>query len=260
VAGALVAAMLPAQFYIGGRARVEGSVQRVLVAPLEGYLQAVHVRPGDRVASGQLLVELADKDLRLEQRKLAGQLSQHENAYAHAIARADRAQAVVHMARATEAKAQLDLIGNRLERVQVVAPFEGMIVSGDLAQQVGAPVQLGAQLVTLASADGYRVIVHVDERDIAAIRAGQEGSLSLSALPWEALAIRVVRVSPIATVAEGENVFEVEAELLGTSDALRPGLQGVAKIGAGKRALLAGWSRRITDWARLTLWSWTGWQ
>jgi multidrug efflux pump subunit AcrA (membrane-fusion protein) len=254
-----VAGVVPAQWTIGGRARVEGSVQRALVAPLEGYLQAVHVRPGDRVMSGQLLVELADKDLKLEQRKLAGQLSQHENAYAHAIARADRAQAVVHMARATEAKAQLELIGSRLERVHVVAPFDGMIVNGDLVASVGAPVQLGAQLVTVASASGFRVIVQVDERDIAAIRMGQEGSLSLSALPWESLPIRVVRVSPIAIVADGDNIFEVEAELLGATDALRPGLQGIAKIGAGKRALAASWSRRALDWARLTLWSWTGW-
>lgn len=254
-----LAALMPAPSYIGGRARVEGSVQRALVASLEGYLQAVHVRPGDRVTSGQLLVELADRDLRLEQRKLVGQLDQHENAYAHAIARGDRAQAVVHMARAAEAKAQLELVGSRLERVQIVAPFDGMVVAGDLSQSVGAPVELGAPLVTVASEERFRVIVRVDERDIAAIAPAREGSLALSALPWESLSIRVVRVSPIAVVADGENVFEVEAELLGTSGELRPGLQGVAKIEAGKRPLLASWSRRALDWARLTLWSWTGW-
>jgi biotin carboxyl carrier protein len=253
-----LAAAIPAPFHIGGRARIEGSIERALVAPLDGYLQSVHVRPGDRVRTGELLVELADRDLRLEQRKLGGQLEQHENAHAHAIARGDRAQAVVHMARVAEARAQLELIGNRLERIRIVAPFDGMVVAGDLGQSVGAPVQLGAPLVTIASESGFRVIVRVDERDIAAIRAGGEGSVSLSALPWESLPIRVQRVSPLATVADGENVFEVEAELLATHAELRPGLQGVAKIEAGKRPLLAGWSRRVLDWARLTLWSWTG--
>jgi hypothetical protein len=101
--------------------------------------------------------------------------------------------------------------------------------------------------------------VRVDERDIAEIAPAREGSLSLSALPWDSLPIRVLRVSPIAVVADGENVFEVEAELLGTSEELRPGLQGIAKIEAGRRPLLASWSRRVLDWARLTLWSWTGW-
>jgi hypothetical protein len=134
-----------------------------------------------------------------------------------------------------------------------------MVVSGDLVQQVGAPVQLGAPLLTVASAEGYRVVVHVDERDIAAIRPGHEGSLSLSALPWDALPIRVLRVSPMAAVAEGENVFAVEAELLAAAAALRPGLHGVARIGAGTRPLAAAWTRRVTDWLRLTLWSWTGW-
>jgi multidrug efflux pump subunit AcrA (membrane-fusion protein) len=254
-----LAALIPVPSHIGGRARIEGSVQRALVAPLDGYLQAVHVRPGDRVTAGQLLMELADRDLRLEQRKLAGQLDQHENGYAHAIARGDRAQAVVHMARAAEAKAQLELVDNRLQRVQIVAPFDAMVVAGDLSQSVGAPVEIGAPLITVASEERFRVIVQVDERDIAAIAPHREGSLSLSALPWEALPIRVLRVSPIALVAEGENVFEVEAELLGSSGELRPGLQGVAKIDAGKRPLLASGSRRVLDWARLTLWSWTGW-
>ena len=255
----VLAAFLPANWHVGGRARIEGTVQRALVAPLQGYLQEVHVRPGDWVQTGQVLVELADRDIRLEQRKWASQLSQHENAYAHAIARADRAQAVVHMARAAEAKAQLDLIASRLERVQVRAPFTGTIVAGDLAQSIGAPVELGANLVTVAAAGGFRVLVQVDERDIAAVRAGQEGTLSLSALPWDTLPLRVRRVSPIAAVHDGDNLFEVEAELLQAPESLRPGLHGVAKIAAGKRPLLQSWSQRLLDWARLALWSWTGW-
>ena len=58
------------------------------------------------------------------------------------------------------------------------------------------------------------VIAELDERDIADIRPGQEGSVSLSALPWDALPIEVDRISPIANVADGNNVFEVEARLL----------------------------------------------
>jgi biotin carboxyl carrier protein len=249
---------LPVERHIGGRARVEGVVQRVLVAPTEGFIQATHVRPGDQVQSGQILAELADKDLRLEQRKWASQLAQQENAHASAMARSDRAQAVINLAKASEAEAQLALAETRLARAQIEAPFDGVVIQGDLTQSIGAPVKQGDALMTVARGDGFRVIVEIDERDILPVRVGQPGSLALSALPWDALPIRITRVTPLTGTVEGANVFEVEAEFVEQPADVRPGLRGVAKITAGEQPLLLGWTRRLLDWARLWLWTWVG--
>ena len=41
-----------------GIARVEGLQQRTLVAPMDGFLKTVNVRPGDAVRRGQVLLEL----------------------------------------------------------------------------------------------------------------------------------------------------------------------------------------------------------
>jgi hypothetical protein len=78
------------------------------------------------------------------------------------------------------------------------------------------------------------VIVEVDERDIGRVRVGQPGSLALSALPWDTLAVKVTRVTPMANAVEGRNVFEVEAALDAQPDTLRPGLRGVARIAVGR--------------------------
>lgn len=260
VAGVVLALLLflPVERQVGGRARIEGVVQRVLVAPADGYIQATHVRPGDPVQAGQVLAELDEQDLRLEQRKWASQLAQHENAYATAVARADRAQAMINMARASEARAQLGLAQSRLDRSRIEAPFAGVVIQGDLTQSVGAPVKQGDALMTVARGDGFRVIVEVDERDILPVRAGQRGSLALSALPWDALPIQVTRVTPLTGTVEGANVFEVEAALLEQPADVRPGLRGVAKIAAGEQSILLGWTRRLLDWARLWLWTWLG--
>ena len=66
----------------------------------------------------------------------------------------------------------------------------------------------------------------------------------------------VERVTPVSNVRDGRNVFDVEARLPDTRLALRPGLQGVAKIDAGEQSFAWIWSHRLVDWARLAWWSW----
>ena len=255
----VVAALLwPLQAPVGGRARLEGAVQRVLVAPADGFVQQVHARPGDQVRAGQPLIDLAEQDLQLERQRWQSQLAQQLDALASAQARADRAQLVQLQARSDEAQAQLDLVDERLLRSRLVAPFDGIVVQGDLSQQLGAPVKVGAELMTVALSDRFRVIVEIDERDIAQVHAGQSGRVTLSALPWQSTPMQVVRITPVATVADGRNVFEVEAALLEAGAGLRPGLQGSAQIVVGEASTLWRWTRRLVESARLTAWEWFG--
>ncbi len=257
-AGMLAAAIwLPLPYRVGAPAHVEGAQQRVVAAPMDGFLQLSHVRPGDAVRAGQPLVELASQDLLLEQRRWEGTLAQHENGYAAALARADRANFIITQGKAGEARAQLDLVRRQLARTRLVAPIDGIVIKGDLSQSLGAPVQRGDVLLTLAPTERHRLIVDVDERDIAHIAVGQTGRLALSSLPGDTLPFVVDRVTPVATVVDGRNAFEIEARLPPGTALLRPGLQGVAKIDAGRRS--AAWivGHRAVDWLRLALWSWS---
>ena len=254
--GLAAATAWPVTYRVGAPARIEGAVQRVIAAPIDGFLQKNHVRPGDSVRAGDVLVELADQDLLLEQRKWETALTQHENGYAAALARADRAQFVITQGKAGEARAQLDLVRQQLARTRLVAPIDGVVIKGDLGQALGAPVQRGDALLTLAPAERFRLIVEVDERDIASVKAGQGGQLALASLPAETLAFTVERVTPVATARDGRNAFEVEARLRDAAPLLRPGLQGIAKIDAGERSIAWIWGHRGVDWLRLALWSW----
>ena len=250
---------VPMDYRVGGNARVEGAIQRVLVAPADGFIRHSHVRPGDTVKAGQVLAELAGQDLQLERNKWSSELAQHENSYAAAMARADRTQLVISQARAEGARAQLALVDEQLGRIRLEAPFDGVVIRGDLSQSLGAPVQRGDVLLTIAPRDRFRVIIEVDERDISRIRIAQPGSLALSALPWDTLPLRIARITPLASPVEGKNVFEVEASLEHQPDSLRPGLRGVARISVGEAPLLWAWTHRLTDWLRLKAWGlWGG--
>ncbi len=255
-AGLAACAWLPLDYRVGAPARIEGAVQRVVAAPQDGFLHKSHVRPGDTVRAGDLLVEMADQDLVLEQRRWQSALTQHENGYAAALARADRSQFVITQGKAGEARAQLELVRQQLARTRLLAPIDGVVIKGDLSQALGAPVQRGDALMTLAPAERYRLIVEVDERDIAHVKPGQTGQLALASLPAETLGFVVERVTPVATARDGRNAFEVEARLLIAAPLLRPGLQGVAKIAVGERPAMWILGHRALNWLRLALWSW----
>lgn len=256
--GLLAACVLPLPQQVAGRARIEGARQQVLVAPADGYLQAAHVRPGDRVRAGQPLVDLADHDLQLERARWASQLEQHDGAYAASMARGDRTQAAVSLARRDEAQAQLAMADEQLARTRVVAPFDGVVVDGDLSASGGAPLRQGDPLVTIAQGEGWRVVVEVDETEIGPVRPGQPGTLSLAALPWATHGVVVERVVPLARAVDGRNVFEVQARLTEADPALRPGLNGRATLETDRRAplpaLLARWTHRL----RVAAWRWFG--
>lgn len=258
LAALAVLLLVPFDYRIGGNAHLEGAVQRALVAPTDGFLKRALVRPGDEVKAGQVLAELAGQELQLERNKWASEVAVHDNALSAAMARADRAQLVISQAKGDEARARLALVDEQLGRIQIEAPFDGVVISGDLSQSLGAPVQRGDTLMTVAPTARYRVIVQVDERDIGRVRAGQRGHLALSALPWDSLPLEITRITPMAKAVEGLNVFEVEAALGAQPDSLRPGQRGVARILVGREPLAWAWTHRLTEWARIGVWGWLG--
>jgi multidrug resistance efflux pump len=203
---------------------------------------------------------LAQHDLQLERSKWSSELAQQANAYGAALARADRSQLMISQAKMAEIRAQLDLVEKQLERTQIKAPFDGVVLSGDLTQSLGAPVQRGTVLMVIAPRDRYRLIVEVDEREIADVKPGAMGRIALAAMPGTALPFRAARVAPLAVTHDGRHFFEVEGELEQTSAALRPGLQGIARIRTEDRTPLWIAFSGVSDALQLRLWSWGVWR
>lgn len=251
------ALFIPLQHNVSATARIEGSIQRALVAPENGYLQHAYVRAGDKVKAGQVLAELADEELQLEIRRWQSELAQHENNYNSALAQSDRVQMVINGSKAEEARTQLALAEQKLSRSHITAPFDGVIIKGDLKQLLGAPVQRGDTLLTIAPIESFRLMIEVDERDIAEVSLKKSGKVALISLPGNALPFEVISITPAAISKEKRNFFEVEAKLTTTNAiTLRPGLEGIAKIQAGKRPLIWTLTHRVIEWAKITLWKW----
>jgi RND family efflux transporter MFP subunit len=249
-------AVATGEYRVTAPAVLEGTVQRAVTAPQDGYIVQATARAGDIVERDQLLAALEDKDLRLEKVQWDGEREKFQREYSRALAEGDRARVRILDAQIDQAEARVALLAEQLARTRLTAPFAGVVVSGDLSQSLGAPVSRGDVLFEIAPLNSYRVILKVDERDIGALAVGQQGRLALAGLPREPLPIRVQKITPVASVEDGKNLFRVEAVLEGPSEALRPGMNGVGKIGVDERSLLWIWTHKLVYWVQLWWWSW----
>jgi biotin carboxyl carrier protein len=253
---ALFFAFATGDYRVSANATVEGAVQRAITAPLNGYVKEATLRAGDTVAAGEVIGRFEDRDLRLERVKLLSQREQLERQHREALAKRERAQSEIVSAQMAQAEAQLDLLEEQLARTAMVAPFAGLIVSGDLSQKLGAPVERGQVLFEIAPLEDYRVALQVDERDIAQVVVGQRGELTVSSMPGLRHAFTVTRVTPVNSAKEGRNFFRVEAALqAGPGSRLRPGMEGVGKVYIDERKLVWIWTHGLADW--LQLWAWS---
>jgi biotin carboxyl carrier protein len=238
-------------------ARVEGAAQRVIAAPIDGFVRAVAARPGEAVRAGQVIVQIDDQDLSLERDKWHSEIAQLDKQYREALSKDDASQIVVASSKLEQARSQLDLVQRQLERTQLRAPFDGVLISGDLSQSVGMPVKRGDELMTVATERAFRIVVEADEQDVASLHVGQPAQVLFAALP-RPVDFVVERIAPVANTADGRNVFEVEGS--GTAGAapnaaeLRPGLRGVARIDVGPSFVAAVWWQRASHWLRRTAW------
>jgi RND family efflux transporter MFP subunit len=244
-------------YRVSANSILEGTVQRAITAPINGYVKEAPLRAGDTVTQGQIIGRFDDRDLKLERVKLSSQRDQYVRQYREAMGKRERAQAQIVSAQMAQADAQLALIDEQLARTVMVAPFDGLIVSGDLSQNLGSPVERGQVLFEVAPLDSYRVVLQVDERDIAHIATDQRGQLTVSSIPGERFGFTVSTITPVNTAKEGRNFFRVEAGLENPPGLrLRPGMEGVGKIYVDERKLVWIWTHGFTDWVRLWVWSW----
>jgi RND family efflux transporter MFP subunit len=243
-------------YRVTARALMEPSVRRVAVAPFGGYVREAPVRAGDVVRAGQVLVVLDDRELRLERAKLESQREQLDRQRALALAQSNAAQINIARAQIDQATARIALIDEQLGKTRVMAGFDGVVVTGDLSQSLGVPVDKGQVLFEIAPLDAYRLVVQVDERDINDVTVGRRGRLLLAAAPADPLSFAVERVVPVSVAREGRNFFRVEGRLDQTPPRLQPGMEGVAKIDVDRRRLATIWTRSAMDSALLTLWTW----
>ncbi len=258
VAGLIIAlsVIVEGTYRINAPALLEGEQQRAVVAPFDGYVATEHKQAGDQVSAGDVLAEMDDQALNLSRQQFESERNEYDRQYRQALGRRDMAQASIYKSQIKQADAQLNLVRNQIVQAEITAPLDGVIIAGDLSQSLGAPVRLGDLLFEISPLDAYRLIIHVDEKDITQVKPGAPGEVSFSSAPSEQLAFTVHKVSPVHQEQLDSIAYRVEADLDRPLPSLRPGMQGVAKIEAGQRSYAWIYLHDVYNAIALWLWKW----
>jgi RND family efflux transporter MFP subunit len=224
-------------------------------APFDGYIREVNVKIGDPVKKGAPLLSLDTRELAIEESTAIANQNRYRREAEKALAQKALADMKVARALEDQARAQLDLVRYHAEHADIRAPFDGIVVEGEMKELLGAPVKKGDVLFKVARIEKMYAELKVNERDVHEVKAGAKGEIAFVTRPDMKFPLAVERIDPVAVTEEGENVFLVRVLFPeGVSPWWRPGMSGVAKIEAGRRNVLWIFTHRTVDFLRIFLW------
>ena len=240
--------MIPMDYKVTCQVELQPILRRFVASPFAAQLKTCLVEPGDVVEQGQLLAVLEGREIQWE---LSGVLSDLEKAKKERNAYlSERSFGLAAIARhqAQRMQNQASLLQERLSQLEIRSPIAGVIVSGDLKDTEGAPLEMGQALFEVAPLDRMKVHIGVPEDDIRHVKNQMLTSVQLDAMPSESLTATVSSIRPTAEIFEDDNVFIAEAEMDNSERLLRPGMRGQAKVSTGKQPL--GWNlfHKPTAW------------
>jgi biotin carboxyl carrier protein len=251
----IVLILVPFDYRVEGDFVLRSEEAAYLSAPFDGYIEQVNVRPGDTVEKGAVLLSFKTAELELEESAALADMTRYRRETEKARAANALAEMRISQALTDQAQARLDLARYRMDQSQLVAPFTGAVVEGDLNERLGAPVKQADVLFKVARIDTLYVEAEIHERDVQDILRSTGGRMAFVSQPRQKYAIQVLRVEQAAVPREEANVFLVRCAV---DDAppmwWRPGMSGVCKLDAGKRSLLWILTHRTVDFLRMKLW------
>jgi putative peptide zinc metalloprotease protein len=128
-----------------------------------GFIARIHVRDGQSVVAGQLLLELRNDDLTLEQRELQSQVAQAAAIHDRALNERNATQARVALRNQQALQERLQEKQRQCAALQVRAPVAGRVLARDLRNSLATYVEAGTELAVIS--DERRKQLHVSIAD-----------------------------------------------------------------------------------------------
>jgi HlyD family secretion protein len=220
---------------------------------VNGRLDSVTVRLGDRVRKGQQLAKVEDSEIReqvkqaqasfdvaaatIRQREADLRLAQtnldrSRNLFERQLipkqtfddtdARYQAAAAQVDLARAqyAQAQARLDELKINLSNTVISSPVSGFV--GKRALDPGAWVTPNSSFISVVDISVVRLVANIVEKDLRRVQQGMKASVEVDAYPGEKFVGRVAHVAPVLDPATRTAPIEVEID--NSEFRLKPGM------------------------------------
>lgn len=225
--------------------RVAAQRQSRLGSTISGRVVATPVAKGQSVKQGTVLLRLESDELQAQWQQSMVQLQDAKQQQTESQRQWQRQLALFRQGfisqaaldaqqrlrdqsrlRVQQLQAQLAQFEAKNGQSEIRAPSDGVLLSRDV--EIGDVLQAGVPHLSFATSGGQRVMLAVDERQLAQLRIGQEAQIVADAWPGRILTGKVGRIAPEIDADRG--TVEVEIMLDQHHDFLLSGMTVSAEI------------------------------
>jgi HlyD family secretion protein len=132
------------------------------------------------------------------------------------------------------AQKDLDLAMERLEKTQILAPFDCTIltrpVSSGQAVSGSGGFNSGTEVLTIADLTRMIINAHVNQADVSRLSVGLKVDIQVEAIPGLVVQGQVERIAPQATILNGIKGFAARILLTEIDPRIQPGMTANIKI------------------------------
>jgi RND family efflux transporter MFP subunit len=239
--------------------------QTVDVVPrVNGRLESIFVKMGDRVTKGRQVAKMEDRDVQEQVNQAQANLEvnkatviQRESdlkvsqttldrtqaAYDHGLmakqgledaqARYNSAQAQVSVAKSQvmQTQARIDELKITLSNTNILSPVDGFVGKRNL--DPGAFAGANTPILSVVDLSTVRLVANLVEKDFKRVEPGVQAKVEVDAFPGETFAGRVSRVAPVFDPATRTAAMEIEVPNPGFR--LKPGMYARVQLTAERR-------------------------
>ena len=232
--------LIPFRYQVNAKCELQPVFRRYITVPINAPLESVYVRPGDEVQTGQSLATLDSHEIEMELAAKRAELERVRQEQKGQIAQHKFAEGKLTALRAERLQSEANLLEHRRERLELVAPIDGLVVAGDWKRSEGIVLERGETLFEVAPLGTFLIEVLIDESDLLSLRSGMPLKFRLDAMPGELFHAKIERIHPRAEIRDDESVFVAEATVRDPAGRLRPGMHGRGKVTSDRHPL--GWN------------------
>lgn len=230
---------------ISGTGSIEAASREKVSSGDGGTVEDVFFQEGDLVKKGDVLITFEQKDTvsqinskQLELKRQQLELEQLQLQYKQS---AEAGQETLDAIRISIEKQRLTIQGleDDIANLQgedaiapIVAPIDGKLVS--FSVEPGDLLREDTEIGEVVNYDAMKIVVSVDELDIASVALDQDATVLVDALPEKTFAGKVVEIAEEGTSNNGVASFDVTV-LLSEVDQLKAGMSAEASITTASR-------------------------
>ncbi len=217
-------------FFVG-TASLEAQEEANVVSKVDGIVERIFVEEGAGVKAGQAVAKLEVDRLTLEMARAEAGLAKlrrdyERNKALHEKKLISTGEFERVLSEYETQKAAADLARLSVENATIRAPIDGVV--SERMIKVGNMVTALTPTFRITNMDPLLAVMHVPERALNKLRAGQKAEISVDALPGSVFVGKILRLAPVVDPATG--TIKVTISVSDPSRRLKPGMFGRVRI------------------------------